>query len=315
MLSIKGYFKLIIGLFFILAIIRNIKAQDAERYREGNVVLDNAVYVTQSVPTTMVEGQTYKVIITVRNNGTTTWSPNSSTDVSGYKLALVDMGDNNRNTGYWGVTESPVTKSIEPGETATFELNIIAPGTPGTYPFQWVMKHGDVPFGQYSDQVMINVGDVSSKTGTNTMNSSSFVEQKVAEVMTSGHTYDVKITMTNSGSSTWNTGFYKLVYMDPSMKPSPINTWGISAVELPQTIAPGSTVDFYFTVTAPEPGVYPFQWGLMSSTGEIFGDPSKYLSIKVNESLTPRDKNDNSERKDGNRRQDERKDKNDDMDK
>lgn len=288
---------LIIGVFFILAAIRNNTAQDKEHYKAGNViVLDNSSYVTQSVPTTMAAGKTYNIIITVKNTGTTTWTPNSAANATGdYKLALIDMGDNNRNTGYWGVTEAPVTRSIEPGETATFEMNITAPQTAGTYPFQWVMKHNDVSFGEYSKQVMVNVGDVSSQISINTMNSAAFVEQKVADVMTSGNTYDVKITMTNSGTSTWNSGFYKLVYMDQTMKPGMSTNWGITGVELPQTVLPGSTVDFYFKVKAPDtPGDYPFQWTMVSSTGEPFGDPSKFISIKVNGSIIPKNRKDDS---------------------
>jgi hypothetical protein len=278
MREIKNSIRVIIGVAYIFIFMININAQDNDVLREK--VLDNAVYVTQSVPTTMAIGETYNVIITVRNNGTTTWSPSSTVDIGGYKLALVDQGDNNRNTGYWGVTEAPVTKSIEPGETATFELKITAPSSAGSYPFQWVMKHGDVPFGEYSKEVMINVGYVS--TVPNTMNSAAFVTQRVPDVMTAGNSYDVVITMTNTGTSTWNSGFYKLVYLDPRMNPNNNNVWGVSAVELPQTIAPGSTADFYFTVTAPRSaGEYPFQWGLVSSTGERFGDPSGYLSIKV----------------------------------
>jgi hypothetical protein len=77
MMNTKSCLTLIIGVFFILAVIRNIKAQDADQYKEGNkTVLDNASYVTQSVPTTMNLGQTYKFIITDKNSGTTTWAPN-----------------------------------------------------------------------------------------------------------------------------------------------------------------------------------------------------------------------------------------------
>jgi hypothetical protein len=223
--------------------------------------------------------ESYKVIVTFKNNGTTTWMPSGTSAMSSYKLAVIDNGDKMYPMGVWGVMESPVTKSIEPGETVSFELNVKAPSTAGTYNFEWSMKHDDIYFGEHSTPVSVNVGRGNSGSLTN---SSAFVEQRVSEVMSTGNTYDVKITMTNSGNSTWTSGLYKLVDLDPKMSPGTNNVWGISAVPLKDNIGPGSTYDFNFTVTAPsQPGIYPFQWGMMSGDGQLFGDASKYLSINV----------------------------------
>ncbi len=250
---------------------------------------DYSAFVTQSIPTNMNTGEPYKVILTFRNNGTTVWTSSSSANISDYKLALVDYYDRYPGVS-WGVSESPVTKSIEPGETVTFELNIVAPSTPGTYNFEWSMQHNGSYFGEHSTPVTVNVGTyISSLT-----NSAAFVEQRLPEVMTAGHTYDVKITMTNSGKSTWLSGLYKLVYLDPRMNPGVNNIWGISAVPLTENIGPGSTYDFNFKVTAPvERGFYTFQWGMMSGDGQVFGDASRYISVNVTPSPVLKKDNDN----------------------
>lgn len=44
--------------------------------------VDNSNFVSQSVPDNMVAGETYKVIVTFKNVGTTTWRPDE------YKLRI-----------------------------------------------------------------------------------------------------------------------------------------------------------------------------------------------------------------------------------
>jgi uncharacterized protein affecting Mg2+/Co2+ transport len=272
-ISVKSFLKLSLFILFLLAVIKSTDAQTSQV-----TVADNSSFVTESVPSAMNPDQSYKVIVTFKNTGTTTWMPSGTAAQYSYKLAVIDNGDKMFPTGVWGVVESQVTKSIEPGETVSFELNVKAPSAPGTYSFEWSMMHADIYFGEHSKPVMVNVGGNSGSV----TNSSAFVEQRVSEVMSNGNSYDIKITMTNSGSSTWTSGLYKLVYLDPRMNPTTNNVWGLTAVSLKENISPGSTYDFNFTVTAPvQPGMYPFQWGMMSGDGQVFGDASKHLSINV----------------------------------
>ncbi|WP_375770173.1 NBR1-Ig-like domain-containing protein [Archangium gephyra] len=113
--------------------------------------VDDAQFVSQNVPTTLNPGETRSVSITLRNSGSSTW-----TQASNLKLGSQSPQDNT----LWGDGRVLLssTDSIAPGQQKTFTFNITAPGTPGTYPFQWRMLREYVAwFGQSTPAVTINV--------------------------------------------------------------------------------------------------------------------------------------------------------------
>jgi hypothetical protein len=121
----------------------------------NNVVktpIDNAQFVSQSVPTSMRPGETKQVSITLKNNGTTTWTRNTK-----YKLGTQNPEDNKRWTGSTRIYLSS-SDVIAPGQKKTFTFNITAPETPGEYDFQWRMVHENVHwFGDYTPNRVIHV--------------------------------------------------------------------------------------------------------------------------------------------------------------
>jgi hypothetical protein len=76
---------------------------------------------------------------TVRNSGTTTWTPDA-----GYAL-VYDSGE-----GFGAPTriDLPVGASIAPGQTQVFSLPANVPTAPGRYTGRWRMTHGMTKFGQ-----------------------------------------------------------------------------------------------------------------------------------------------------------------------
>jgi NTE family protein len=116
-----------------------------------------------------------------------------------------------------------------------------------------------------------------------------FVQQTVPSNMTPGGTYEVFITMQNTGNVAWtSSGNYQL----GSQLPQDNITWGINRCSLPPNlpvlgpglqagISPGMSVTFDFTVTAPAvPGVYQFQWRMLQG-GSGFGDPTHAVAVTV----------------------------------
>jgi len=88
---------------------------------------DAAVVSVLGLPSKMVAGDVATVTLTVRNTGTTTWTP-----FGGYGLG-------SRDNDTWGLRRAPLYGSVAPNETVTFELPITAPGTAASYPFEWRM--------------------------------------------------------------------------------------------------------------------------------------------------------------------------------
>ena len=115
-------------------------------------VVRNAQFLSQSVPTTMSVGQSYRVSISFKNTGNTNWG------WDGYKLGSQNPTDNMRwGTGRVLLNTSP-SEIVLPGQTKTFSFNVTAPSTPGTYPFQWQMlQEGKAWFGDMTPVVQVKV--------------------------------------------------------------------------------------------------------------------------------------------------------------
>jgi hypothetical protein len=101
---------------------------DWSLFSEGN----DAVFVTQSVPAIVGPGATAS--ITVRNTGTTTWSPGAN-----YRLGSQSPQDNT----VWGTNRVQLTGPVAPGQLATFTLSLAQPPAAGAT-FQWQMVQENV---------------------------------------------------------------------------------------------------------------------------------------------------------------------------
>lgn len=110
---------------------------------------NNAMFVSQTVPATMVAGQTYSVSVTMQNIGLATW-----TAAGAYKLGSQNPQDN----GIWGVGRVLLSNSVPSGASYTFTFNVTAPSSPGTYNFQWgMLQEGVMWFGQFSTNIPVVV--------------------------------------------------------------------------------------------------------------------------------------------------------------
>ena len=113
--------------------------------------LNNAQFVSQSIPTTMTAGQSYPVSVTMLNNGSSAWSETTMD-----RLGSQSPQDNLT----WGLGRVMLGsgEKILSGQTKTFSFNVTAPSTPGAYNFQWGMLEELVQwFGAYSPVVSVTV--------------------------------------------------------------------------------------------------------------------------------------------------------------
>ena len=109
---------------------------------------NNAMFISQSVPSSLTTGQTTSVSVTMRNTGTTTWAAGT------YSLQSQNPASNTT----WGLNRVNLASSVAPGSNATFTFNVTAPGTAGTYNFQWRMAQDSVgAFGDLSTNVAVAV--------------------------------------------------------------------------------------------------------------------------------------------------------------
>ncbi|EPX55217.1 hypothetical protein D187_009424 [Cystobacter fuscus DSM 2262] len=237
---------------------------------------DSAVFVSQTVPTSLTTGEVRTVSVTLRNNGTTTWTRSGEL---GYKLGSQNPQDNSRwiyNRIYLNDGES-----ISPGHSKTFTFNITAPPTPGTYNFQWRMLQENVAwFGDFSPNVTIQVA-------APVPHNAQFVTQSVPATLVAGQSASVSVTMKNIGTNVWTAAAgYRL----GSRNPQDNLTWGIGRVDLaPQeSIRPNEQKTFTFNITAPSvPGTYNFQWRMLQEDYIWFGDSSPNVAYPLPVTLCP----------------------------
>lgn len=113
--------------------------------------VNDATFVAQEVSTTMEPGKAYDVSITIRNNGTSTWSPTTF-----FRLGSQGPQDNMK----WGLSrvELDPGELLAPGMSREFRFSVLAPSIPGTYTFQWRMLQEEVGwFGEATPDVTVSV--------------------------------------------------------------------------------------------------------------------------------------------------------------
>jgi RHS repeat-associated protein len=109
-------------------------------------------------------------------------------------------------------------------------------------------------------------------------NDASFINLSMPLNMVAGQSYDVAVSMKNSGNTTWQPGIWKL----GSQAPQDNTTWGPNRVQLAAPVGPGSSVAFSFVVRAPTtPGIYTYKWQMVQEYIEFFGAPTTEYQISV----------------------------------
>ena len=244
--------KKITFIFFLLSVIFTLKAQN------------DATFISQNVPLHVAPGGNFTVSITMQNTGSTTWT---SDDL--YRLGSQSPQDNTT----WGFNRVELPNSVAPGDTVTFVFECTAPATLGTYDFQWRMVQDGVEwFGDYTQLVQISVDT--------TTNDAKFISYEVLpHKLQPNDTFLVKITMQNTGTSTWR---QSTLYRLGSQFPQDNYTWGANRIPLPHNVSPGDTITFTTYLTSPaEEGLYNFQWRMVQDGVEWFGQYTEAEFIPV----------------------------------
>jgi len=228
---------------------------------------NNAMFVTQSVPSSMVAGQSYSVSVTMKNTGVTNW-----TSGNGFYLRSQNPTDNTT----WGrkAVNLSSSETIMPGQTKKFSFTVYAPMNAGTYNFQWRMAQNTSSFGTVSPNVAVPVAVK--------FHAARYISQVVPSAVKAGSQFTVSVTMENVGLNTWTLadGY--------GLAPVPgYPTWGITKVPMlaGDSIARGQNKTFTFMCTAPSTaGTYSMRFQMRrdaSAFTGFFGDKTTVKSITV----------------------------------
>jgi hypothetical protein len=161
--------------------------------------VNNAQFISQSIPTIMNAGQTYQVSVTIKNIGTTTWNKGSF-----YRLGSQNPANNATwgNAIYYSLSWPEISRieladseQVLPGATKTFSFNVKAPSLLGNYNFQWKMVQDGLEwFGDLTPNMSISV------VATNLLDLS--IEPK--RVFPVGYDWGTGVTLANISGSAEN---------------------------------------------------------------------------------------------------------------
>jgi hypothetical protein len=111
------------------------------RYYKGGNNNYRATWMGDNIPRIIEKSKNYPVTITVRNDGWDTWSEGAS-----YRLAyaIVPKGTEPVNSDYDVHRRFTINGTIAPGQSYTFDANIVAPNTTGDYDIYYDMVRDNV---------------------------------------------------------------------------------------------------------------------------------------------------------------------------
>jgi hypothetical protein len=243
----------------------------------GDPIKNNSEFISFRVADKMTAGEKIKVSLTLKNTGSDPWLPYSYSEYS--VSPLTDSLEPKYSD--WNSLPVFLSDVIEPGQVSSIEFYLTAPSNPGIYYLQYMMKKGNVFFGEMSNRAVITVSKNSISSNDSRSFKSSFLEQDVPSSMTHNKDYSVSITMTNTGNRTWIKGVEQLVMVDTDLTLQTLNSMNVGYIQLPHNVDPGTTVTFKFKVRPRETGWKYFRMMMMKEDGSLFGEPTQSVEIIV----------------------------------
>ncbi len=259
------------------------------------------ISVSPSLPKHLAQGETVRVSVKVRNNGKVAWKNTSNNP---RKFALASVG----NDTTFGATRAyiPDGKSVQPGKSFTFDLEIAPPpvawtgkGKPTTTFFPYDLKMLQESIGYFGETLTDHLGSTHQIKVANVEEpppvpfyNSTFISQSIQgdpqiNGIRPGAKFAVDLTFKNSGSYTsaaWtNAGGFSL----GSENARDNRTWSTNRINLDDTeVVPFGEFTFQAVLTAPSvEGDYNFQWQVLGSQGAgWFGQKSENLGLTVSKS-------------------------------
>ena len=259
--------------------------------------------ISPSLPTSLGQGETAVVSVTVKNTGGAAWV---NTVGEPARFALASVGDDTA----FGLTRVyvPYGTKIAPGQTHTFDLVFAAPpvayageGAPATTSFPCNFRMMQETRGFFGESMTKHLGSTHQVAVENAdppppdpFYDAAFVSQKILgrpqrPVIPPGSEVAVEITMLNCGNETsipWSKDLSELPFSLGSENPRDNRFWGTNRISLKpgEEVKPGQLATFVAKLSVPkESGTYPFQWQMISATpgASWFGAKTPDLEIGV----------------------------------
>lgn len=217
--------------------------------------------IRESIPSTLVVNQKYRVSIEMKNTGLEPWSKadsvylryslkNGTTTIINQRIQHFDEGE-----------------VIRPGQSKVFQFDLLPGSDTGEFVFSAHMyKSYGIEFAEFKKNVKIEP----------IKNQASLVTENIPTTMIAGQTYNIKICFKNTGNVSWTKStYYQLNY---NLKNSSYSIFTNKREYLGdnEIIKPGETKEFNFKITMPtyngKFGNYTMEYSMIKhNTSESFG--------------------------------------------
>ena len=228
-----------------------------------------------NLPTTMTIGESQLVSVTVQNSGTETW--NSSTE------CLYHTHD---TFGEWGSGSTGCENfsgTVAQGETATFNVALTAPSTPGSYNYKMGMISSGTS-GTYSGMGFFSTTSDCIDHAITVQNGTLAYDATIAShnfptTMTPGEVKVIDVVVNNTGSATWSSSANDIFFYSLN---DPIGVWGVTNVSVGTDTANGEQRTFTMKITAPTTvGSYNHRWQMRKNSSPGAGQFGSEVNVAV----------------------------------
>lgn len=215
-------------------------------------------------------GTTTEAKIALTNISSMTWPANGPVKLS------YSFDDTGAHQGY--VARIPMPKDVQPGQTVTLTVPITGPTTLGTYRLTFDLI--DERVGWFSQQ---GVTLPSRAVLVLPSYQASYEWISVFPHMRAGTTQTILVSITNTGNVTWPAGGN--VRLSYSYTDNGAHQGYEARIMMPETVAPGKTVDLIVPLTIPStPGSYTLKFDLIAEGFAWFseqGSPVTSVDVEV----------------------------------
>jgi SpoIID/LytB domain protein len=237
--------------------------------RAASPALLSATYTVSTPPTTLVQGASAQVSVTVQNTGNEMWNAGGTNPV---KLSY-HWYDAGGNAVVWEGARTLLVTDVAAGASRTLDATIAAPPSAGSLRLNLALvKEGVAWFAQSAAFTVLIAAATASAT---------YAVTTPPTTIPAGGNAQIAVALTNTGNQTWNTAGANPVNLSLHWYDAAGNSvlWDGPRTKLETPVEPGASRTVTATVTAPPvPGAYLLRFALVKE-GVAWFTPSNPLSI------------------------------------
>ncbi|MCD1294946.1 hypothetical protein CUJ83_08040 [Methanocella sp. CWC-04] len=225
----------------------------------------DAAIISNTIPSTMIQGNSYNVSVTMKNTGNIAWTESD-------KIRLGSVNESSGDAAMFDGLRQKISgsTSVAPSSKYTWNFTMTAPEA-GTYYVQYRMIWENHTW--FGDTVVKKI------VVENRVYDTDIINENIQDKMGTGCTYPFTIKFKNTGNVEW-TGSTVSTWMSVTDKNNTANT-GNATYTIPANISvqPGQYYIWNGTVTASTtPGNYIYRFGMKGPNGTHIGE---LLSVNV----------------------------------